>query len=67
MSRMIYDYTKSVLEKVSFDTNLFMKELRKAMKKLLPYEIEHLKKWLIYFTDQKPELKPCLNVIMENE
>ena len=64
---MIYDYTKSVLEKVSFDTNLFMKELRKAMKKLLPYEIEHLKKWLIYFTDQKPELKSCLNVIMENE
>jgi hypothetical protein len=67
MSRMIYDYTKSVLEKVSFDVKIFMRELRKAIKKLLPYEIEHLRNWLIYFTDQKPELKPCLRYVMENE
>ena len=67
MSRMIYDYTKSVLEKVSFDTELFMKELKKAIKKLLPYEMEHLRNWLIYFTNQNPQLKPCLNLVMEDE
>lgn len=67
MPRMIYDYTKSVLEKVSFDVELFMKELKKAVKKLLPYEVEHLKNWLIYFITQNPQLKPCLNYVMEDE
>ncbi|CAN1486523.1 hypothetical protein MCETHM1_00064 [Flavobacteriaceae bacterium] len=60
MSRMIYDYTKMVLERVSFDPELFAKELRKAVKILLPYEMEHLKKWLFYFTVEKPELKKYL-------
>lgn len=63
MSRMIYDYTKSTLERVSFDPQLFIKELKKAFRTLLPYEIEHLKKWLAYFTNQKPELKPCLAIV----
>ncbi|HEY4618123.1 MAG TPA: hypothetical protein VIH09_08010 [Flavobacterium sp.] len=65
MSRMIYDYTKEVLERVSFDPKLFIKELKKAIKTLLPYEIEHLRKWLLYYTDEKPELKKCLFVINE--
>jgi len=63
MPRMIYDYTKSVLERVSFDPLLFMKELRKAIKSLLPYELEQLKKWLLFFTEEKPQLRPCLSVI----
>lgn len=63
MPRMIYDYTKSVLERVSFDPNLFKKELRKALKALLPYELEQLKKWLEYFTTNRPELKSCISVI----
>jgi DNA replication protein DnaD len=63
MPRMIYDYTKSVLEKVSFDPVLFAKELKKAVKKLLPYEIDQLRKWLMYFTTSHPELKTCLSVI----
>lgn len=63
MSRLIYDYTKSVLERVSFDTKLFCKELDKAVKMLLPYEIEQLTEWLIYFTREKPELKSCLLII----
>ncbi|MEW5675708.1 hypothetical protein ABGT15_05300 [Flavobacterium enshiense] len=63
MSRMIYDYTKSVLEKVSFDPLLFAKELKKALKNLLPYELERLINWLEYYTCQKPELKECLVVI----
>jgi hypothetical protein len=64
MSRMIYDYTKQALEKVSFDAKLFIRELKKAIKILLPYEIEHLKKWLLFFTNEKPELKPCLSIVM---
>lgn len=63
MSRLIYDYTKSVLERVSFDIKLFSKELDKAVKVLLPYEIEQLAEWLISFTREKPELKPCLLII----
>jgi hypothetical protein len=30
--RMIYDYTKEVLERVSFNPDLFTKELKKAVK-----------------------------------
>lgn len=63
MPRMIYDYTKSVLERVSFDPILFIRELKKAVKSLLPYEIEQLKKWLQFYTEEKPELKKCLFVV----
>jgi len=65
MSRMIYDYTKKVLERVSFDQQLFIKELKKAVRTLLPYEIEHLRKWLLFYTNEKPELKKCLFIINE--
>jgi len=63
MSRMIYDYTKQVLERVSFDRELFIKELKKAIRNLLPYEIDHLRKWLLFFTNEKPELQECLSII----
>lgn len=63
MPRMIYDYTKSVLERVSFDPVLFCKELRKAIKNLLPYELEQLKKWLTNFTDNRPELRPYISIV----
>lgn len=63
MPRMIYDYTKSVLERVSFDPVLFCKELRKAIKNLLPYEIEQLRKWLSNFTNEKPELQQYLSIV----
>ena len=63
MPRMIYDYTKSVLERVSFDPVLFCKELRKAIKNLLPHEIELLRKWLRNFTTEKPELQQYLSIV----
>ena len=63
MSRLIYDYTKSVLERVSFDAKLFRKELEKAIKVLLPYEVEQLTEWLLSFTKEKPELRQCLLII----
>ncbi|MCG2612108.1 hypothetical protein LZZ90_11375 [Flavobacterium sp. SM15] len=60
MSRNMYTYTKSILERVSFDPILFCKELEKAIKLLLPYEIEQLTEWLLNFTKEKPELRQCL-------
>jgi len=63
MSRLIYDYTKSVLKRVSFDAMLFCKELDKALRVLLPHEIEKLTKWLLKFTLEKPELRQCLLLI----
>ena len=56
--RPMFHYTKSVLEKVSFDVQLFKKELKKAIPSLIPYELEELRKWLLQFTTEKPELKP---------
>lgn len=59
----MFDYTKSVLERVSFDPILFCKELEKAIRTLLPYELEQLKEWLFDFTHEKPELKQCLIIV----
>jgi hypothetical protein len=39
------DYVKSILEKVSFDSRLFEKELRKAMQMLVPEELYDLRNW----------------------
>ena len=63
MARAIFDYTKTVLKKVSFDVDLFCKELKKAMKRLLPFEIEELRLWLMQFTANKPELHVSLALI----
>ncbi|MBT8283364.1 MAG: hypothetical protein KJO86_06470 [Muriicola sp.] len=54
------EYTKTVLQKVSFDAKLFSKELQKALSRLLPYEIEELKRWLQWFIMDKPELQKSL-------
>ena len=59
----MFEYTKTVLKKVSFNTELFCKELEKAVKRLLPYEIDELKIWLNEFTYEKPELNRCLLLI----
>ena len=60
MARAMYDYTKAVLSKVSFDVTLFCKELKKAMERLLPYEIEELKIYVDALIKQNPELNQCL-------
>ena len=60
MARAMLDYYKTVLQKVSFDVKLFSKELKKAIKRLLPHEIEELKYWLQLFLNDKPELQPSL-------
>jgi len=63
MARAMFEYTKTVLKKVSFDTELFCKELEKAIKRLLPYELVELRIWLQRFTANKPELYVCLAII----
>lgn len=39
------EYIKIILQKVSFDHRLFEKELRKAIRMLMPEEIKRLKLW----------------------
>ncbi len=63
MARAMYEYTKTVLKKVSFSVDLFTRELQKALTRLLPFEIDELRLWLINYTKQKPELVICLTMI----
>ena len=39
------DYFKTILSKVSFDPELFEKELLKAIKSLVADEVQKLKEW----------------------
>lgn len=41
------EYSKVILENVSFDASLFLKELRKAYKRLLQPEAEELLIWCV--------------------
>jgi hypothetical protein len=63
MARAMFEYTKTVLKKVSFNSELFCKELEKALSRLLPYEVHELKIWLKNYTANKPELYVCLNMV----
>jgi DNA replication protein DnaD len=65
MSRAVFDYTKEVLEKVSFNSELFYREVDKAVKNLLPYEIEELKIWLNDYTLDRPELRNSMDLIVQ--
>ena len=60
MARAMFEYTKTILYKVSFDATLFCKEVKKALLRLLPHEIEELKIWIVNLTRQNPELNQCL-------
>ena len=39
------EYIKIILHKVSFDRRLFEKELRKAIRMLMPAEVKRLRLW----------------------
>ncbi|OIQ29701.1 MAG: hypothetical protein BM564_05700 [Bacteroidetes bacterium MedPE-SWsnd-G2] len=60
MARAMYEYTKTILSKVSFDPALFCKEVQKAIHRLLPYEIDELKIYIESLVRQNPELDQCL-------
>ncbi len=59
----MYEYTKTVLKKVSFNSDLFCRELEKALNRLLPYEVNELTIWLKQFTANKPDLYVCLALV----
>ena len=59
----MFEYTKTILKKVSFNSELFCRELEKSLNRLLPYEIEELTIWLKQFTANKPELYSCMALI----
>jgi len=56
MPRAFYNYTLTILEKVSFDPQLFRKELEKAYQSFLPHERLELKLWLQKFLIKHPQL-----------
>lgn len=60
MARAMFEYTKTVLTKVSFDVVLFCKEVEKAIERLLPHEIEELKLFILALTKQNPDLSQSL-------
>ncbi len=39
------EYFKTILSKVSFDKKLFEKELRKAIKSIVPEELKEFREW----------------------
>lgn len=45
MQNNMLEYSKEILEKVSFDHELFQKELKKALKLLSPDEVRELLHW----------------------
>ncbi|MCP1383654.1 hypothetical protein NCI00_14505 [Runella sp. S5] len=47
------EFIKTVLVKVSFDKKLFEKELRKALKVLLPEDVKRLKTWCYEHFNEK--------------
>ena len=59
MARAMFEYTKQVLVKVSFDVKLFCNEVRKAVKRLLPHELEELKIFVKTLILQNPKLEKC--------
>lgn len=63
MARAMFEYTKEVLQKVSFDLNLFIREVQKALKVLLPHEIIELKEFVKNLVQTNPELKVSLTYI----
>lgn len=60
MARAMFEYTKTVLKKVSFDANLFCREVQKAIQRLLPYELEELEIFIKALILQNPKLNQCL-------
>lgn len=47
MSNSMLEYSKTILQKVSFDRALFEKELKKAVKMLVGYDRQELQRWVV--------------------
>ncbi|REA59254.1 hypothetical protein DSL64_18170 [Dyadobacter luteus] len=55
------EYIKIILQKVSFDRRLFEKELKKAIRMLMPAEVKRLQLWCYehYSSVYLPVLNNC--------
>ncbi len=60
MPRAMFDYTKEILKRVSFDVHLFSKEIEKAVKFLLPHEIDELRLFVHQLIEVNPSLQTSL-------
>ena len=61
MSRAMFEYTKAVLNKVSFDPVFILQRSSKSdFLGLLPYEIEELKLFIQRLVHANPDLKQCM-------
>jgi hypothetical protein len=60
MKTLMLEYTKTVLDKVSFDTDLFCREVQKASRYLLPNELEEIKAHIQTLILENPDLGRCL-------
>ncbi len=58
MSKKMLEYTKDLLNKVSFDIKLFRKELAKAYQCLLEEEVDELRKWVMLNFGEQYLLNP---------
>jgi hypothetical protein len=67
MARVFLNYTKTILKKVSFDADLFQIELTKALKRLLPYEVYELSKWVQDYFKDEPQLQSCIMYVKQLE
>jgi hypothetical protein len=47
MATSMLEYSKMILEKVSFDSKLFEKELLKALNMLIPKDRDELQTWVL--------------------
>ncbi|MDR2221363.1 MAG: hypothetical protein LBE34_01360 [Flavobacteriaceae bacterium] len=61
-TRAMFNFTKTVLENVSFEPKLFYKEIRKAIKQLVPYDVDELNKWVSEYVQGRPELEDSLEL-----
>ena len=59
MARAMFEYTKEVLRKVSFDVKLFCKEVEKAVRRLLPHELDELRIFIENLISENPKLNKC--------
>ncbi len=67
MGQMLYDFTKSSIVKVCSRKDLFVKEVIKASRVLLPHERENLINWLFYYTADKPEMQKWLYEVLDKK
>ncbi len=63
----ILEYSKVILEKVSFDTQLFQKEFAKALKQLVEPEARDLTRWVERNFGQKALLPALQRIPQSNQ